>query len=145
MIVDALVEYKHPVTIYIPPNGELRGCESVALASRCPNASQPLPKGIMKCFVAKCFCWRHGVPRPKAHTFCRKPVCCLPFLRGRKGQTHIVFLNVHGFFGLGTPGLRKNTLPKNNFGIPSIGSKQRLSFCAYQGPPRGGDWGNPKI
>merc|ERR1719451_36987 len=25
MIVDALVEYKHPVFVYIPPNGELRG------------------------------------------------------------------------------------------------------------------------
>merc|ERR1719346_675280 len=25
MIVDALVEYKHPVFVYIPPGGELRG------------------------------------------------------------------------------------------------------------------------
>lgn len=25
MIVDALVDYKHPVFVYIPPNGELRG------------------------------------------------------------------------------------------------------------------------
>ena len=25
MIVDALVDYKHPVTVYIPPHGELRG------------------------------------------------------------------------------------------------------------------------
>lgn len=24
-IVDALVDYKHPVFVYIPPNGELRG------------------------------------------------------------------------------------------------------------------------
>jgi acetyl-CoA carboxylase/biotin carboxylase 1 len=31
MIVDALVEYKHPVTIYIPPNGELRGGSWVVL------------------------------------------------------------------------------------------------------------------
>jgi acetyl-CoA carboxylase/biotin carboxylase 1 len=31
MIVDALVEYKHPVTIYIPPNGELRGGAWVVL------------------------------------------------------------------------------------------------------------------
>jgi acetyl-CoA carboxylase/biotin carboxylase 1 len=31
MIVDALVDYKHPVTIYIPPNGELRGGAWVVL------------------------------------------------------------------------------------------------------------------
>mmetsp|Transcript_17783 Transcript_17783/g.47368 ORF Transcript_17783/g.47368 Transcript_17783/m.47368 type:complete len:2068 (+) Transcript_17783:85-6288(+) len=31
MIVDALVEYKQPVTIYIPPNGELRGGAWVVL------------------------------------------------------------------------------------------------------------------
>jgi acetyl-CoA carboxylase/biotin carboxylase 1 len=31
MIVDALVEYQHPVTIYIPPNGELRGGAWVVL------------------------------------------------------------------------------------------------------------------
>merc|ERR1719356_2093208 len=31
MIVDALVEYRHPVTIYIPPNGELRGGAWVVL------------------------------------------------------------------------------------------------------------------
>jgi acetyl-CoA carboxylase/biotin carboxylase 1 len=31
MIVDALVEYRHPVTIYIPPNGELRGGSWVVL------------------------------------------------------------------------------------------------------------------
>jgi acetyl-CoA carboxylase/biotin carboxylase 1 len=31
MIVDALVEYAHPVTIYIPPNGELRGGAWVVL------------------------------------------------------------------------------------------------------------------
>merc|ERR1719487_1634049 len=31
MIVDALVEYKHPVTIYIPPHGELRGGAWVVL------------------------------------------------------------------------------------------------------------------
>jgi len=31
MIVDALVEYKHPVTIYIPPNGVLRGGSWVVL------------------------------------------------------------------------------------------------------------------
>jgi len=31
MIVDALVEYKHPVSIYIPPNGELRGGAWVVL------------------------------------------------------------------------------------------------------------------
>lgn len=31
MIVDALVEYKNPVTIYIPPNGELRGGAWVVL------------------------------------------------------------------------------------------------------------------
>lgn len=31
MIVDALVEYEHPVTIYIPPNGELRGGSWVVL------------------------------------------------------------------------------------------------------------------
>jgi acetyl-CoA carboxylase/biotin carboxylase 1 len=31
MIVDALVEYKHSVTIYIPPNGELRGGAWVVL------------------------------------------------------------------------------------------------------------------
>jgi len=31
MIVDALVEYKHPITIYIPPNGELRGGAWVVL------------------------------------------------------------------------------------------------------------------
>lgn len=31
MIVDALVEYKHPVTIYLPPNGELRGGAWVVL------------------------------------------------------------------------------------------------------------------
>merc|ERR1719343_492691 len=31
MIVDALVEYKHPVTIYIPPTGELRGGAWVVL------------------------------------------------------------------------------------------------------------------
>jgi len=33
MIVDALVEYKHPVTIYIPPGGELRGGAWVVLDS----------------------------------------------------------------------------------------------------------------
>eukprot|EP00971_Amphidinium_carterae_P117276 2323117-Amphidinium_carterae.1 len=32
MIVDALVEYKHPIMIYIPPNGELRGGAWVVLA-----------------------------------------------------------------------------------------------------------------
>jgi acetyl-CoA carboxylase/biotin carboxylase 1 len=31
MIVDALVEYKHPITIYIPPHGELRGGAWVVL------------------------------------------------------------------------------------------------------------------
>jgi acetyl-CoA carboxylase/biotin carboxylase 1 len=31
MIVDALVDYKHPITIYIPPNGELRGGAWVVL------------------------------------------------------------------------------------------------------------------
>merc|ERR1711865_457950 len=31
MIVDALVEYRHPVTIYIPPGGELRGGSWVVL------------------------------------------------------------------------------------------------------------------
>jgi acetyl-CoA carboxylase/biotin carboxylase 1 len=31
MIVDALVEYQHPVSIYIPPNGELRGGAWVVL------------------------------------------------------------------------------------------------------------------
>jgi len=31
MIVDALVDYQHPVTIYIPPNGELRGGAWVVL------------------------------------------------------------------------------------------------------------------
>jgi acetyl-CoA carboxylase/biotin carboxylase 1 len=31
MIVDALVDYRHPVTIYIPPNGELRGGSWVVL------------------------------------------------------------------------------------------------------------------
>jgi len=31
MIVDALVDYKHPVTIYIPPHGELRGGAWVVL------------------------------------------------------------------------------------------------------------------
>eukprot|EP00931_Biecheleriopsis_adriatica_P068099 TRINITY_DN4212_c0_g1_i3.p1 TRINITY_DN4212_c0_g1~~TRINITY_DN4212_c0_g1_i3.p1 ORF type:complete len:2077 (+),score=502.62 TRINITY_DN4212_c0_g1_i3:244-6231(+) len=31
MIVDALVDYKHPVTIYIPPSGELRGGAWVVL------------------------------------------------------------------------------------------------------------------
>jgi len=34
MIVDALVEYKHPVTIYIPPEGELRGGAWVVLDSK---------------------------------------------------------------------------------------------------------------
>merc|ERR1711865_1350564 len=33
MIVDALVEYKHPVTVYIPPGGELRGGAWVVLDS----------------------------------------------------------------------------------------------------------------
>lgn len=31
MIVDALVEYRHPISIYIPPNGELRGGAWVVL------------------------------------------------------------------------------------------------------------------
>ena len=44
--------------------------------------------------------WRPGVPRPK----------------------NTRFLKMCGFVGLGTPGLQKNTWPKNGFGIPLITS-----------------------
>ncbi len=63
-------------------------------------------KGIPKRFVGQVLFLRLGVPRPRNHTFRNIIVFGLAAEGGR------------AFFGVGTPGLQKNTWQNNHFGIP---------------------------
>ncbi len=55
--------------------------------------------------------------KPQKHKFPRKSKLFGLAAFGDKGQQKHIVLE-HVFFGLGTPGLQKNTCPNNHFGIP---------------------------
>ncbi len=74
-------------------------------------------KGIPKCLFGQVVVWRPGANK-KCLSF-EKSVCLALPPKVARPKKHDFQENVW-FFGLGTPGLQKNTCQTNHFGIPLV-------------------------